>query len=89
MLYYKDLQIWNFKSSYLYLHTAGKEAMTGGVGRFNQAASLAYKALDEDNKERLLGISNTIERTRLMTSAEVKKAGAKTFKNIQQQVRCM
>ena len=57
--------------------------MTGG---FNQAASLEYKALNENNKERLLSISNTIEKTGLMTSAEVKKAGAKTFKNIQQQV---
>ena len=62
--------------------------MTGGVGSFNQAASVAYKGLDEDNKERLLSISNTTESTRLMTSADVKKAGAKTFKNIQQQVRC-
>ena len=61
--------------------------MTGGVGRFNQAASLAYKALDEGDKERLLSISNTIETTRLMTSTEVKKAGAKTFRNIQQQVK--
>ena len=39
-------------STYCSLYTGGKEAMAGEVGKFNQAASLAYKALDAKNKGR-------------------------------------
>ena len=60
--------------------------MLEGVGKFNQAASVAYKLLDEESKERLARASKCTEKTKPMTSGEVKKAGAKAFKKIQQQV---
>ena len=40
-------------SAYCSLYTGGKEAMAGEVGKFNQAASLAYNAPDAKNKEQL------------------------------------
>ena len=71
-------------SAYCSLYTGGKEAMAGEIGKFNQAASLAYNAPDAKNKEQLLCASKSIEKRRQMSLAEVKKEGAKTFKKIRQ-----
>lgn len=54
-----------------------------GVGAFNKEASNAYKNIDELDKERLLNVAGGSSSDHMMTTSDIKKAGAKIFKKLQ------
>lgn len=60
--------------------------MADGVGAFNKAASDEYKSLNKAEKERLLELASETAEDKPMKVKDVKRAGAKAFKKIQNQV---
>lgn len=62
--------------------------MADGVGAFNKAASDEYKSLNKAEKERsqLLELAGKTAEDKPMKVKDIKRAGAKAFKKIQNQV---
>ena len=60
--------------------------MADGVGAFNKAASDEYKSLNKAEKEQLLELAGKTAEDKPMKVKDIKRAGAKAFKKIQNQV---
>lgn len=58
--------------------------MLDGVGAVNKVASSAYrKAISDNNeRERLANVAASTDDNRTMTSSDIRRAGAKTFKRV-------
>ena len=67
----------------VFFNTAGKEAMTSGVGAFNKAASCAYEHLSVEEKEKLRGMAESSSSNEV-TPIDVQHRAASVFKKNQE-----